>query len=425
MSTAASSARPHRLFAVPLWIAITSAHIAAPARAVMPPEANEANQPSIVSQQQKLVDPQSFSKHTVGTAVALDGTTLVFSNPFRAVAFVYVLVGQTWVLQAELRPPTSHYGFGTALAVSGNTVLVGDRAGGPNREGVVYVYVRNGTQWTQQARLMAADATPDDAFGIALALDGSTALIGAPGVSASRGAAYAFLRSGSNWTQQARLQAFDGAAQDYFGGSVAILGNTAIVGAPLDDVGTNQGQGSAYAFVRSGSAWTQHYRFTANDGEAGDQFGYAVALDGDTVLVGSPESDVGANDRQGAAYSFVRSGSTWSFQTQLIALFVSGPGDKGGSSVALQGKHAFLGAPGYAESNQSRPGAAFQFERSNNGWLYHRRIEPLDGGNADQIGRSLALDDNTLLIGAPMHNEARGAAYVFQGVQSVFTNGFE
>ena len=102
-----------------------------------------------------------------------------------------------------------------------------------------------------------------------------------------QGSAYVFTRSGTTWTQQAKLTASDGAADDYFGYSVALSGDTALVGAYWDDVGANYDQGSAYVFTRSGTTWTQQAKLTASDGAAGDHFGHSVALSGDTALVGA------------------------------------------------------------------------------------------------------------------------------------------
>ncbi|MBC8100378.1 MAG: hypothetical protein H7Y11_13120, partial [Armatimonadetes bacterium] len=145
---------------------------------------------------------------------------------------------------------------------------------------------------------------------VALSAAGNTALVGAflddVGVNSDQGAAYVFVRSGSIWTQQVLLTASDGAEEDFFGNSVALSGDgdTALVGASGDDVGTNSDQGAAYVFVRSDSSWTQQTLLTANDGAASDRFGSLVALsnDGMVTLVGTTGDDVGANTNQGSAY---------------------------------------------------------------------------------------------------------------------------
>ena len=187
-----------------------------------------------------------------------------------------------------------------------------DDVGARADQGSAYVFTRSGTVWTQQAKLTAADGTANDSFGISVAISGDTALVGAytddVGGNILQGSAYIFTRSGTNWTQQQKLTASDGAANDRFGFSVALSGGTALVGAWLDDVGANANQGSAYVFKRLGTLWTEQQRLTASDGEASDTFGYSVVLSGDTAIIGTAFDDVGANNAQGSAYiSFVGS----------------------------------------------------------------------------------------------------------------------
>src|SRR5206468_3053516 len=162
-----------------------------------------------------------------------------------------------------------------------------DDVGANADQGSAYVFVRNVTTWTQQAQLTASDGAVSDAFGWSVAISGDTAVVGAfvddVGANVDQGSAYVFVRSGTTWTQQAQLTASDGAVSDAFGWSVAISGDTAVVAAFVDDVGANVDQGSAYVFVRSGTTWTQQAQLTALDGAANDDFGYSAAISGDTV----------------------------------------------------------------------------------------------------------------------------------------------
>ena len=162
--------------------------------------------------------------------------------------------------------------------------------------------------WGGQKKLTASDGAATDSFGNSVALSGDTALVGAlggdVGAFADQGSAYVFVRSGATWTQQQKLVASDGAYSDQFGVSVALSGDTALVGAPSDDVGANANQGSAYVFVRNGATWAEQQKLTASDGAADDLFGIAVTLSGDTALVGAHSDDVGANANQGSAYVF-------------------------------------------------------------------------------------------------------------------------
>ena len=182
--------------------------------------------------------------------------------------------------------------FGVSVAISGDTLVVGahgDNDNGTN-SGSAYIFTRSGTlAWTQQAKLTASDGAADDEFGGSVAISGDTVVVGAvwnDDNGTDSGSAYIFTRSGTAWTEQAKLTASDGAADDNFGNSVAISGDTVVVGAwHDDDNGTDSG--SAYIYTRSGTAWTEQAKLMASDGAADDEFGDSVAISGDTVVVGA------------------------------------------------------------------------------------------------------------------------------------------
>jgi len=350
--------------------------------------------------------------------------------------------------------------FGTSVALSGDTALVGAPFGdgATTNQGAAYVFVRTGATWSPQAKLTANDGAGGDKFGYSVALSGDTALVGAyqddVGSNTYQGSAYVFVRSGPTWTQQAKLTAADGAAYVYFGQSVALSGETAVVGAPYDDVDANTDQGSAYVFVRSVTTWTQQAKLTAADGAAEDYFGYAVSLAGETALVGAPYDDVGANANQGSAYVFVRSGTSWSPQTQLTvadrdysgyAVSLAGDtalvgtcvfvrsgttwtqqaqltatdgaaGDGFGQSVALSGDTALVGAPYDDVEDNPDQGSASVFVRSGATWRQHTQLFAADGALVDRFGHSVALSGDTALVGAPYDdvgaNTDQGSAYI-------------
>jgi hypothetical protein len=170
----------------------------------------------------------------------------------------------------------------------------------------------------EQQKLTASDGATTDVFGTAVAVSGDTAVIGAAsdtiGTNNDQGSVYVFLRTGAAWAQQQKLTAADGAAEDNFGEFVAVAGDTAVVGARRVDVGANADQGSAYVFLRTGVAWAQQQKLTAADGAADDQFGFGVAVSGDSIVVGAHADDIGANSNQGSAYVFLRTGVTWAQQ---------------------------------------------------------------------------------------------------------------
>jgi hypothetical protein len=163
-------------------------------------------------------------------------------------------------------------------------------------QGAAYVFTRSGSSWSQQAKLVAGDGAAEDWFGYSVALDGNTAVVGALGAdidgNVDQGAAYVFTHSGSTWSEQAKLTTADGAAADFFGWSVALEGDTALVGAPDADVEGSAHQGAVYVFVHSGTDWSEQDKLTAGDGTTYDAFGVSAALDGDTALVGPLASNV-------------------------------------------------------------------------------------------------------------------------------------
>jgi len=184
--------------------------------------------------------------------------------------------------------------FGFSVAVDGDTAVVGaydDEVTFPN-QGSAYVFIRSGSTWTQQGKLTASDGAALDSFGTSVAIFGDSIVVGTSG---NPGSAYVFTRSGGTWTEQQKLTASDGAAGDYFAYSVAISGDTVVAGASYDDIGANSEQGSAYVFTRSGSTWTEQQKLTASDGAAGDFFGYSVAIAGDTIVVAASDDDIGSN----------------------------------------------------------------------------------------------------------------------------------
>ncbi|HTZ17642.1 MAG TPA: FG-GAP repeat protein, partial [Dissulfurispiraceae bacterium] len=272
----------------------------------------------------------------------------------------------------------------------------------------------------QQQKLTASDGVASDSFGstVALSADGSTALISAEGSGSYQGAVYVFVRSGATWAQQQKLTASDGAAGDSFGSSVALSadGNTALIGAYLKTVSANFGQGVTYVFVRSGTTWTQQPELTATDGAEYDNFGASVAIsaDGNTALIGAPYKVINTVNDQGAAYVFVRSGTTWIQQPALIANN-GAASDYFGTSVALSGDGniALIGAEGKSSSR----GSVYVFTHGTS-WT-QLELTASDGAAGDSFGTSVAISRSgtAALVGASYakvgSNSNQGAAYAF------------
>ncbi len=194
--------------------------------------------------------------------------------------------------------------FGNAVAISGNTMVVGARFDSTtaSQAGAAFVFVLNGTTWTQQAKLLASDGAAIDKFGQSVAIGGDTIVVGAYQANAplsNGGAAYVFVRSGTTWTQQQKLTAGDGTADDEFGNSVAIKGDTVVVGAHFADLPSNSAAGSAYRFTRSGTVWTEVQKLIPTGATlGGNQFGESLAVSGDKLVVGSDHDDTPGNSRR-------------------------------------------------------------------------------------------------------------------------------
>jgi hypothetical protein len=250
-----------------------------------------------------------------------------------------VTVDPTWTQQQELTPSDTSAGnhFAHSVAVSGNTAIIGaydKTVSSLASAGAAYVFVRNDGVWTLQQELTAPDAEYGGGFGFSVSLDGDTAIIGTE----YKDAAYVFVRSGNEWAQQQELIV----AAPNFGNSVAISGDTVLVGAPEQEIGTHEQQGAAYVFVRNNGVWTQQQELTEN-GATLDHFGWSVALYGETALIGVPHKGY-PKQGQGAVYVFVRSGGVWTRQQELQASDAA-DGDWFGIAVSLNQSTAFIGAP--------------------------------------------------------------------------------
>jgi hypothetical protein len=344
-------------------------------------------------------------------------------------------------LLASDRADSDNFGLRVAVSADGNTAIIGanqEDTGANSNNGAAYVFIKSGSTWTEQQKLTASDAASDDSFGgsVSLSSDGNTAIISAASEStsptSSNGAVYIFTRSGSTWTEQAKLLASDAASFVYFGASVSLSadGNTALVGAYNQSTSPNTQQGAAYVFTRSGSTWTQQAKLLASDRANYDSFGLSVDLsaDGLTAVVGAYVEDTSPNTDQGAAYVFTRSGSTWTEEAKLLA---SDPTttDYFGSSISISadGNTVIVGA--YAESSfpTGANGAAYVFTRSAGVWSQQAKLLASDRATDDRFGLELAIsaDGNTALIGAfnestsPTTNQ--GAAYIFTRSGSTWT----
>jgi len=369
-----------------------------------------------------LLPATQQAKVTGGFAVSLDLNTAIAGAPYeagagtnRGAAYVHTRSGTTWTQQQKLTASDTEDGdiFGVSVGIDGDTAIVGApyESTGGTQSGAAYVFTRSGSTWTEQQKLVASDASSFSEFGASVAISGNTVIVGAyqdNGAGSSRGAAYVFTRSGSTWTQQQKLAASDPEDFAYFGWSVSIQNDDAVVGARLKgDGGSNRG--AAYVFTRSGSTWTQQQKLTASDTADNDEFGISVSIDQNTVIVGA-DRRLGFGVDNGAAYVFTRSGTTWTQEQKLVPSDLVNA-DSFGCAVAVQNNIAIIGA--YLDTeNGSGAGSAYIFTRSGGTWTEFQKIFSSDIAPNDSFGFSVSLDSNTLLVGASNENPL-GATYVF------------
>ncbi|MPZ17680.1 MAG: hypothetical protein GEV06_07200 [Luteitalea sp.] len=360
------------------------------------------------AEQAQLTASNGTPSDEFGRSVALDGDTLVVGAPRAQAAYILRRVGDTWTETAQLTTSdASIERFGISVAIDGDTVVVGalaeDDVAGESERGAAYVFTEAGGVWTETAKLTASNGTEDDFFGGSVAIAGNTVVVSAIGADDTKGAAYVFTEVGGVWTETATLTASNGAAYDWFGISVAIARNTIPSTVVVGAIGK-----AAYVFRRSwwSGTWTETAQLLPPQ-VSGGAFGWSVAIDGDRVVVGDPGT---SNLGVGHAFVFLRYGSGWIFD-----YFVASDGsfdNRFGESVAVAGDRVVVGAP-YADDYQ---GAAYVFSLTATGWT-QRKLVSLGRAPGDDFGRSVAIAGNTLVAGAPNAdvggNSSQGAAYVF------------
>jgi hypothetical protein len=328
--------------------------------------------------------------------------------------FPVVIDPLLWQQQATLEPseenwsPSNDHIFSTSVALFGKTALIGHphNSSQGERSGAAYVFVRSGTTWNQQARLVASDGVEGTNLGWTVALGENIAAISNSwmGVGFPPSAVYVFERTGSCWVQKAKLSSPDQEKNDYFGGSLAIDETTLLVGSA----------GAAYVFERERGSWVQKQKLTTALAQPDALFGSSVAIEGDAILVGA--SGTFTSSLPGAVYVFHRDASGWSEQTKLLPP-ESLSRDHFGTSVALRNNTALVGAPGVFGGIE---GAAYLFSRDDEIWTYQTKLACPDSTQGFDFGHGVAIDGDLAVIasldryGAGHAHQNDAVAYVFQ-----------
>ena len=338
-------------------------------------------------------------------------------------------------------PPGVGAEFGNAIAISGNTMVVGANNTAPNQEGAAFVYELNGTTWTQKAKLVAgviAGISPaaTDHFGYSVAISGDTIVVGAPstfGSLTNPGSVYVFVRNGMTWPEQKKLTG--GMAGDEFGQSVAIQAETLVVGAHFVDLPVpsmvnkyEKDAGSAYVFRRSGTVWMQTQQLIPTLSPVpnpspilGDLFGSSVAISGNSIAVGA-EGDDTPPTKAGTVYVFSKNSVGTYVQQPKLFLGGGGNGDLLGHSVALEANTLVAGAPYHTPNmGETARGAAYVFEFNGATWASPKKLVASDGVLGDHFGWSVAVSSNVIAVGARDDDMAAGQD---AGSTYVFTQSF-
>lgn len=357
-------------------------------------------------------------------AIGADG-----DDDFAGSVYLLTKTGGAWSeaqkVGADDRAGGDEFGYRVALA-DGLMVATAFSAtvGANTSQGAAYVFVHDAGAWTQSQKLLADDGLQFDDFGSAVAIDGTRLLIGANGATvganAAQGAAYVFTSDGATWMQAQKLVADDGVAFDNFGIAAAVAGDTAFVGAPSAQVDGNAGAGAVYVYSLAGGQWTQVQKLVASDGHAFGAFGMSLAYDGTTAIVG-------ATGGTGAAYVFTNSGGSW-IQAQKLVGDDTVSGDGFGNAVALSGTKLLVGSDIAAVDGNTSRGAAYLFSAGAAGWVQTHKFVASDGTTDDFFAASLALDGDTAILATPhptigIHSW-QGAAY-FYTRDTLFADGFD
>jgi len=300
--------------------------------------------------------------------------------------------------------------FGDAVAVSGSTLVVGAH-GDNNAQGAAYVFNRQGGNWVETQKLTASDGAAGDQFSDSVAVSGSTIVVGAPfktiGGHLFQGAVYVFERQGGRWAETQSLTESDGVA--FFGGSVAVSGSTIVVGGIVNN--------RVSIFERHGGSWVETQKLTASDAAPSDVFGKSVAVSGSTIVVGASGDNVGSNVHQGSVYVFQRQGGSW-VEIQKLTASDGETFDTFGNAVTVSGSTVVVGASLDSIGGNSFQGAAYVFVRQDGIWIETQKLTASDGAAVDLFAESVAVSGSTIVVGAPSDDVGgifdQGSAYIFE-----------
>jgi hypothetical protein len=401
-----------------------------PADGVASLKAQKPGGPAGALPQIKLLPADGSARDEFGVSVGIAGNTVVVGAIYdddlggdAGSAYVFVEDNGVWTQQAKLMAKDARPNdyFGIAVAIAGDRILVGAAEGGNGNShtGAVYVYERVNKVWSLVQKLVPSSGSTSDYFGYSLALEGNIAIIGAPqadAVAYDSGAAYAFEYDGTQFNQTAVLSPPTGGVYGFFGGSVALFGTTTLIG-QWDD-GTGADRGSVFTYRQNAGSWVNQQELKASDAANGDTFGFSVALYNNKAFVGAPFRD-GSCVNSGAVYVYGRYNDTWC-EEQIIVPEDKNASQAFGSSVAIYGDMAAIGSY-WDDDNGDYSGSAYAYRDIEKVWTQQFKYLPTDGVVGQLFGISASMDQDRVIIGANGDDDNgidSGAAYQFSVLQN-------
>ena len=342
--------------------------------------------------------------------------------------YLYKRQGQRYVPEATLAFPEPYPDtcpekdvgncpeFGRTVAIQGNTVFVGARFApvGDLKAGAVYSFRKHGNSWEYEEKIVSPEPEAEDNFGRALAIEGNLLVVTARKSSLEEGAAYVYGKKGGRWINTQNLTARDAAAGAFFGQSVAVQGNLIAIGARNADP---KAAGAVYLFRKTRDGWTETAKVSPSDGKKNDQYGFTLAISGNTMAVGSRRADPDGLTDAGAVYVYSLKRDSAEFVTRLNASDAVA-GDEFGQSVAIAGDVIAVGVWKDDISDNANQGSICLFRRAGGKWTETGKITASDGVANDEFGYSLAAFGNRMVTGAHFANAKAGVAYVLPVKQS-------
>lgn len=358
---------------------------------------------------------EAYAGNFTLTFTASDGINQATSANVFQLAFAadWANLSQTQMLQ----PSGSGSGsagdqYGRHLVLTENELFVGAYAAGGNYQGRLYVYTKSGSTWSQSQVLVSSDIADYDQFGFNVDVDGDYLVVSAKELSnPPTGGGYIFHKSGNTWSQQAKLVASTAAAYDSTGESCAISGDTAVLGSPWGEPpgSSINAAGEAFVFVRSGTSWSEQARI--NPTNIANDYLDDVDIDGDTIVIGSTQNN--SSTSGGAVYVYTRSGTSWSLQQKITSNNAAVANSRWGEQVKISGDTLVASCANYTNGS-GHTGNVEVWTRSGTSWSFQATLTPNPTDTSGTYGRSLSIDGDTVAVGNYAYSNNQGRAYIFE-----------